>query len=76
VGAFVLPSSLLVWYLIKKTVGIRVSLEEEITGLDIGEHGNTAYPEFISRKPAYAAIVNDDSVKTIKVKEGVVNEAY
>lgn len=46
VGAFVFASSLLVWYLIKKTIGIRVSAEEEIAGLDIGEHGNIAYPDF------------------------------
>lgn len=46
VGAFVFTSSLLVWYLIKKTIGIRVSAEEEIAGLDIGEHGNIAYPDF------------------------------
>ncbi|MDU5110770.1 MAG: ammonium transporter [Clostridium sp.] len=46
VGAFVFASSLLIWYLIKKTLGIRVSREEEIVGLDIGEHGNIAYPDF------------------------------
>ncbi|NLG89196.1 MAG: ammonium transporter [Clostridiaceae bacterium] len=46
VGAFVFVSSWLVWYLLKQTIGIRVSLEEEIRGLDIGEHGNSAYPDF------------------------------
>ncbi len=46
VGLFVFASSLIVWYLIKKTIGIRVSAEEEIAGLDIGEHGNIAYPDF------------------------------
>lgn len=46
VGAFVFISSLAVWYLIKMTIGIRVSYEEEISGLDIGEHGNIAYPDF------------------------------
>ncbi|OPZ86375.1 MAG: Ammonia channel precursor [Firmicutes bacterium ADurb.Bin419] len=76
VAAFVLPSSLLVWFVVKKTLGIRVSLEEEIVGLDIGEHGNTAYPEFLSRKPGYAAITSASSENTEKVKGGVVNEAY
>lgn len=76
VAAFVFPSSLLIWGVIKKTLGIRVTLEEEIAGLDIGEHGNTAYPEFLSRKPGYAAIVSESSEKKIKVKEGVVREAY
>ncbi len=46
VGIFVFISSALVWYILKKTMGIRVSLEEEIQGLDIGEHGNSAYPDF------------------------------
>ena len=27
-------------------MGLRVSAEEEIEGLDIGEHGNSAYPDF------------------------------
>lgn len=46
VGAFVFAASMLVWLVLKKTMGIRVSLPEEIQGLDIGEHGNTAYPDF------------------------------
>jgi Amt family ammonium transporter len=46
VGAFVFVLSALVWQALKKTIGIRVSREEEIEGLDIGEHGNFAYPDF------------------------------
>ena len=53
VGVFVFVSSALVWVLLKKTIGIRVSLEEEIEGLDIGEHGNSAYPDFM---PAFSSI--------------------
>ncbi|GAB4369451.1 MAG: ammonium transporter [Deltaproteobacteria bacterium] len=34
------------FYLLKKTVGLRVSEEEEMDGLDYHEHGNTAYPNF------------------------------
>jgi Amt family ammonium transporter len=36
------------FWLVTKLVfgGIRVSEEEEIDGLDIGEHGNSAYPDF------------------------------
>lgn len=44
IGAFTFVSSGLVWLVLKKTIGIRVSREEEIQGLDIGEHGNVAYP--------------------------------
>nr|WP_108973676.1 ammonium transporter [Leptospira ryugenii] len=36
--------SFLLFYLIKVTVGLRVSEEEELMGLDILEHGNEAYP--------------------------------
>lgn len=39
--------SFLVWYLLKKTIGIRVSQKEEVDGLDIGEHGMEAYPGFV-----------------------------
>jgi Amt family ammonium transporter len=31
---------------LKKTIGLRVSEEEEMEGLDYHEHGNTAYPNF------------------------------
>lgn len=46
VGVFVFISSALIWLILQKTMGIRVTLEEEIMGLDIGEHGHTAYPDF------------------------------
>ena len=48
VGAFTFAASSVVWLILKKTVGIRVSAEEEIAGLDIGEHGNHAYPDFVT----------------------------
>ncbi|PTX94594.1 ammonium transporter [Opitutus sp. ER46] len=46
VGVFVFIVSLVLWFLLKATMGIRVSAEEEREGLDIGEHGNEAYPDF------------------------------
>lgn len=46
VGGFCLSSSTLLWFLIKAVLGLRVSSEEEWEGLDIGEHGNIAYPDF------------------------------
>ena len=48
VAAFVFPASILIWLAIKKTMGLRVPLKEEIQGLDIGEHGNQAYPDFVT----------------------------
>jgi Amt family ammonium transporter len=51
VGAFTFVASLLAWLLLKATLGIRVSLEEELEGLDTGEHGMEAYPGFTARAP-------------------------
>lgn len=79
VGAFVFVTTGLVWLLLKKTVGIRVSAEEEIQGLDIGEHGNVAYPDFApvteissadaqlpaAAAPAAAAVPRDEAVKVV-----------
>jgi ammonium transporter, Amt family len=47
VGAFVFVLSMIFWYIVKMVFGgIRVTPEEETEGLDIGEHGNEAYPDF------------------------------
>ena len=46
--AWVFTASFIVWFILKKTVGIRVSEEEEYEGVDIGECGLEAYPEFTS----------------------------
>lgn len=43
---WVFATSLIVWLLIKLTMGLRVSEEEEYEGIDIGECGLEAYPEF------------------------------
>lgn len=56
VAVFTFTISLVFWLCLKYTMGIRVSLKEEIEGLDIGEHGNSAYPEFYGRKPAYTIL--------------------
>jgi len=46
-GVFTFVGSLILWYVIKAVFGgVRVSPEEETEGLDIGEHGNEAYPNF------------------------------
>lgn len=47
VGAFVFAIAMVAWLAIKATIGVRVSAEEELEGLDIGEHGNRAYPDFV-----------------------------
>ena len=48
VAAYVLIAMTIVFFIIKKTVGLRVSAEEEIVGLDIEEHGlASAYADFM-----------------------------
>ncbi len=47
VGAAVFAASMLTWLAIKAIMGVRVTEEEELEGLDIGEHGNRAYPDFV-----------------------------
>jgi Amt family ammonium transporter len=51
VGAFVFAASAAAWLLLKVTVGIRVSANEELEGLDTGEHGMEAYPGFVQSGP-------------------------
>ena len=46
IGAFVVITTSIVWLVLKATMGIRVSDEEEAMGLDKSELGMEAYPEF------------------------------
>jgi Amt family ammonium transporter len=46
VGAFTFVAALIAWAVIKSVLGIRVSREEELRGLDLGEHGMEAYAGF------------------------------
>ncbi|CAM3159717.1 ammonium transporter [Moritella viscosa] len=48
--AWVFAASILVWAVLKATMGIRVTEEEEITGMDMADCGIDAYPEFVSVK--------------------------
>jgi ammonium transporter, Amt family len=43
-----------VFFLIKQTIGLRVSPEEEDVGLDISEHGMYGYPEQFIPQPEYS----------------------
>ncbi len=45
-GAVCFPAALLIFFILKVTTGIRVSKEEELKGLDLGEHGMEAYHGF------------------------------
>jgi len=46
VGIFTFVIACAVWYALKMIAGLRVSAEEETIGLDLGEHGTKAYPDF------------------------------
>jgi Amt family ammonium transporter len=46
-AAYVVVASAICWGLIKVTMGLRVTREEELEGLDHGEHGNEAYHGFV-----------------------------
>jgi Amt family ammonium transporter len=46
IGAFVIVTSTIAWAVLKYTIGIRVSDEDETVGLDKTELGMEAYPEF------------------------------
>ncbi len=45
-GAFTFIASAIVWFILKVTMGIRASEEDEERGLDLAEVGVEAYPEF------------------------------
>ena len=46
IGLFTFIVSLVVWMILAKTMGIRVSEEAEMAGLDNSELGMDSYPEF------------------------------
>ena len=50
IGAWAYGTSFLVIKVIDSTVGLRVTAEEEIAGLDASEHGTSAYGDFITKK--------------------------
>ena len=45
---FVFIASSIVWAILKNTMGIRVTEEEELNGMDQHDCGIDAYPEFVS----------------------------
>ena len=50
IGVWAYGTSFLVFKVIDSTVGLRVTAEEEIAGLDATEHGTSAYGDFITKK--------------------------
>ncbi len=49
-GIFTVIASSIVWSVLKVSVGIRASEEDEEYGLDLTETGTSGYPEYVSKK--------------------------
>lgn len=66
VAAWVVVMMLIIFTIIKKTIGLRVSPEEEIAGLDMEEHGlATSYADFMPTNGLSTA----PAMPTVKMKE-------
>ncbi|QCR22428.1 ammonium transporter [Pontibacter sp. SGAir0037] len=57
VGAFSFAFAFVLWYVLKVTMGIRVSEKEELDGLDIHEHKMHAYPDI--NAPGFEMSLNE-----------------
>ncbi len=56
--AWVTVTAGILFFIIKNTIGLRVSENEELAGLDVQEHGIGAYPEFPTVSPGVAVEVS------------------
>jgi Amt family ammonium transporter len=66
VAAWVITTATALFWVIKHTVGLRVTAKEEMEGLDISEHGMLAYPEFAITTPT----MNLDG-NSVQIAEGL-----
>lgn len=65
IGVYTAIMMTIVFQIIKHTIGLRVSAEEEITGLDVSEHGlASAYADFVPTVPTYI----DDENSAVDIK--------
>lgn len=64
IAAFVwsFGTAMILFQIIKATIGLRVSQDEEIEGLDVNEHGNEAYPEDLSRGGVVPRVAESEPV--------------
>ena len=58
VFAWTIVTASALFFIIKKTIGLRVSEAEELAGLDVQEHGIGAYPEFPTVAPGTAVEIS------------------
>ncbi len=59
VFAYVFVAMFIVFFIIKKVIGLRVSDAEQMEGLDIGEHGNVAYGGFVFESTGSNASISE-----------------
>ncbi|MCM1284868.1 MAG: ammonium transporter [Acetobacter sp.] len=79
VAAWTVVTMIIVFFVIKKTIGLRVSAEEEITGLDATEHNlPSAYADFmpVSSGAMLAGTPAIESAPTASVEKAVPVETY
>lgn len=62
VFAWTFGLALLLFLAIKATVGLRVTEKEELEGLDLGEHGMSAYPEQVDMERSLAGVVRVEAL--------------
>ncbi len=74
--AYGIVASLALFWLLKVTIGLRVSEDEELTGLDLAEHGMAAYPELpglLSERPAPLHVLSGVRVGDVMTEVPVVS---
>ena len=71
VAVWAFGAGYILFALLKHTVGLRVSKEEEMSGLDISEHGYSCYPEFVSQETAGGIIMEQRASSSGELPEGV-----
>ena len=62
VFVFVFIAMLIIFYFIKMATGLRASNAEQLEGMDLGEHGNTAYAGFVMESTGPNAVITDPEV--------------
>ena len=67
VGIFVMTCAVILFSILRATVGLRVPVEAELLGLDIYEHGMVAYPEF-TNSPSEPIPSNGSSSMSVAYK--------
>lgn len=66
VFGFIFLVMLIIFAAIKAVVGLRVSDEEQLEGLDLGEHGNVSYGDFVLDSKGPGAIITNGSMEKTK----------